>query len=259
MYIHPTGLPGHIPGHSQESEKKKAQQIQQQWSFESEESESEADATARILANEEAERLTREAGASLVAKELKVYHPPLTKFGLEELETVYAGTPNERLKIKNFDRNEWETVITTAMVSNVWGACGAAAVVHSLKHQYPDEEWTVGLTPEIFLNIWLKTIPGEGDPGRRNFYDEEQLNNAVQRLTNGELQIVFVHKGMENEGGLISIPEHAVMSANGERARYLYVHLTHAGFKAKPGGKTAIRLYQHYEGMKRKPGYKEHK
>ncbi|KAF7859737.1 hypothetical protein EAF04_008816 [Stromatinia cepivora] len=247
---HRTPLPFHVPGHSETSDEKLAQQLQEEF-------EDAGTALIRQLQNEENEKATREAGSMAVAPELKVDHPPVEKIGQEELEVINPGTPNERLKIKNFKKEEWQTINTTAVIAKQFGVCGAAAIVHSLRHQYPNEPWMQGMTNERFLKDWLKTVPNTGDPGRNKYWDEEQLNNAVQRLTKGQLQITVVHKGLENnnKNAAISIPEAAILTANGEPARYLYLHLTHSAFVV---GSKGVR-YQHFEGMKRKKGFEEHK
>ncbi|TGO30258.1 hypothetical protein BPAE_0007g00950 [Botrytis paeoniae] len=198
--------------------------------------------------------LLDEHGKSFVCAELRVDHPKPTKIGLEELERINAGTMHERLRIKNFSRNEWEKLFTTAVVSGKFGTCGAAAVVLSLHNQYPNEPWTRGLTDESFLRDWVETIPRVGDQQRIDFYDEDQLNNALVRMTNGQLQLAVTHQGLENYF-MFGPPESALLTVHGEPARYLYVHLTHMAFKEGAVGKP----YQHFEGMKRKRGYKEHK
>ncbi|CAD6452082.1 bc0669f5-5eef-4021-88af-057f7237d178 [Sclerotinia trifoliorum] len=247
---HRTPLPFHVPGHGTESDEKLAQQLQEEF-------EDANMALIRQLQNEENEKATREAGSKAVAPELRVDHPPVEKIGKEELEVINAGTPNERLRIKNFNKNEWQTINTTAVIARQFGVCGAAAVVHSLRNQYPNEPWMQGMTNERFLKDWLKTVPNTGDPGRNKYWDEEQLNNAVQRLTKGQLQIAVVHKGLENsdKNAAVSIPEAAILTANGEPARYLYLHLTHSAFVVGSKGVP----YQHFEGMKRKNGFVEHK
>ncbi|APA13578.1 predicted protein [Sclerotinia sclerotiorum 1980 UF-70] len=247
---HRTPLPFHVPGHGTESDEKLAQQL-------SEEFEDANMVLIRQLQNEDNEKATREAGSKVVAPELRVDHPPIEKIGKEELEVINAGTPNERFKIKNFNKNEWQTINTTAVIASQFGVCGAAAVVHSLRNQYPNEPWMPGMTNERFLKDWLQTVPNVGDPGRHKYWDEEQLNNAVQRLTKGQFQVVVVHKGLENndKNAAVSIPEAAILTANGEPARYLYLHLTHSAFVV---GSKGVH-YQHFEGMKRKKGFVEHK
>ncbi|ESZ93742.1 hypothetical protein SBOR_5879 [Sclerotinia borealis F-4128] len=265
---HRIPLPSHVPGHSDSRDTTIAQKIQNEWRPKPDTSGDEAFARmleaegeppltdeelALILARQqEEEEATRRAGSRVVAQELIVKHPPLTKFGPERLDTVNAGTVHERLRIQNFRRNEWDVLPTPASVSGRFGQCGAAAVANAMRHQYPNEPWTRGLTPENFLRKWVDTVPRVGDAGRRDYYDEEQLNNAVQRLTNGQLQIAVVHEGLETQG---FARNNALLTANGERARYLYLHLIHSGFRQQGG----VASYMHWEAMSRKRGVTEHK
>ncbi|KAF7890531.1 hypothetical protein EAF00_008846 [Botryotinia globosa] len=242
---HQSWLPDYAKTHTEESDAIEAQNNQ---------TIAEDERFALALLKEEENRLAAERGASFIGLELRVHHPKPTKIGLEELERINIGTIHERLRIKNFARSEWEKIYTTAVISGKFGTCGAAAVVLSLHSQYPNERWTRGLTNERFLRDWVETIPRAEDQGRVNYYDEEQLNNALVRMTNGELQLAVTHQGLENYF-MFGPPESALLTLHGEPARYLYVHLTHMAFAKGAGGSP----YQHFEGMVRKRGYKEHK
>lgn len=211
------------------------------------------------FAREIQERYEHQRWLEMLREDWGVEHPPPTRIGLERLEEWLpegGSGVHARLGIMNFRRHEWESIATRAGVSGRAAQCGAAAVVYGLRAQYPNEPWMQGLTPESFLADYLDTLPiptrraDSRGLERNQWYDEDQLNNALQRLTNGELQLAVEHRGRGLEI-LGYVPGRAILTALGEPARYLYLRLNHyqgAGILAS----------MHWEGIRRRPGYKEH-
>ncbi|PQE12784.1 amidoligase enzyme protein [Rutstroemia sp. NJR-2017a BBW] len=143
---------------------------------------------------------------------------------------------NHHYILPDYNRNDWYYLPTGMRAGGRNYVCAANAVVLSLQAQYPNESFTRGLTPEFFLRNYLDRLP---HASHRN-HDQDEVNCAIQWLTNGELSLVWVPDGAADHG---YPTEQARMTVRGRPGRYLYLHLV-----SKMGG------VQHWEGMQSRRG-----
>ncbi|PQE04069.1 amidoligase enzyme protein [Rutstroemia sp. NJR-2017a BVV2] len=145
--------------------------------------------------------------------------------------------------LPNYNPNDWHRLHTSMSAGDRNYVCAANAVVLSLRAQYPNEDFTDGLTPSDFLTQYLDCVPPPTinalHPSYEN-HDQDEVNYAIQSLTGGELSLVWVPAGAAAHGYPTG---RARMTLLGRPGMYLYLHLV-----------SKINGVQHWEGMQRKRG-----